>query len=174
MADIKAEGLDYLGIFRELNRKKIRYIVCGGVALNLLGIPRMTYDIDLLLKMEPSNLDTFLQVVKSWGFRPRVPVDIMGLLSDDKRRERIEKKNMKAFGIYNPRWAISEIDVLIDVAVDYETAIHRVLNKKVGGVKVPVIFPQDLIEMKRNTNRKQDEADIRYLKGLIRDGKDRI
>lgn len=48
--------LDYLGIFKELNAKGIRCIVVGGMAVNLHGIPRMTYDIDLLLDIDDRNI----------------------------------------------------------------------------------------------------------------------
>ena len=32
--------LDYLGIFRELNANSIRYVVVGGMAVNMHGVPR--------------------------------------------------------------------------------------------------------------------------------------
>jgi len=51
--------LDYLGIFKRLNEEKIKYIVVGGMAVNFLGVPRMTYDIDLLLYLEDKNLRKF-------------------------------------------------------------------------------------------------------------------
>lgn len=47
--------LDYLAIFKKLNEKEIRYIVAGGIAVNLYGIPRMTYDVDLILDLEDKN-----------------------------------------------------------------------------------------------------------------------
>jgi hypothetical protein len=54
--------LDYLAIFKRLNEKKIKYIVVGGIAVNLYGIPRMTYDLDLLLDLEDENLRRFLSL----------------------------------------------------------------------------------------------------------------
>ena len=36
--------LDYLGIFKAFNEKGIKYLVVGGIAVNLYGIPRMTCD----------------------------------------------------------------------------------------------------------------------------------
>ncbi len=48
--------IDYLNIFKKLNEKKIRYILAGGIAVNLHGIPRMTYDIDLIVDLEDRNL----------------------------------------------------------------------------------------------------------------------
>lgn len=69
--------LDYLAIFKKLNEKGIRYIVVGGIAVKLYGIPRMTCDIDLILDLEDENMKDFLQLLKGWGFKPKVPVDIM-------------------------------------------------------------------------------------------------
>lgn len=52
--------LDYLGIFKEFNRRKIKYVVGGGLAVNFHGIPRMTYDIDLLVALDDNNLRKLL------------------------------------------------------------------------------------------------------------------
>lgn len=52
---VRKEMLDYLAIFKKLNEKEIRYIVAGGIAVNLYGIPRMTYDVDLILDLEDKN-----------------------------------------------------------------------------------------------------------------------
>ncbi len=38
----------YDEVFRALSAKKARYLVAGGVAVNLLGVPRMTADLDLI------------------------------------------------------------------------------------------------------------------------------
>ncbi|PIX26488.1 MAG: hypothetical protein COZ68_01110 [Deltaproteobacteria bacterium CG_4_8_14_3_um_filter_43_13] len=68
--------LDYLGILKKMNEKGVRYIVVGGIAVNLYGIPRMTYDIDLMLDLEDKNLKKFLKLLKSWGFKPSWNSDI--------------------------------------------------------------------------------------------------
>jgi predicted nucleotidyltransferase len=38
----------YLELFRALQEQKVRYLVVGGVAVNLHGIGRLTVDIDLM------------------------------------------------------------------------------------------------------------------------------
>ena len=48
--------LDYKAIFKELNEAGIDYLVVGGLAVNFHGIPRMTYDIDLMILPEPGNI----------------------------------------------------------------------------------------------------------------------
>lgn len=155
--------LDYLAIFKELNKKKIKYIVVGGMAVNLHGVPRATYDIDLLLYLEDKNLDKFLSLMKLWGFKPRVPVDIMDFASKEKREDWIKHKNMKAFNLVNPDWALSEIDIIIDTPVDYKKALRNMTYSAIADVSIPTISIRDLLEMKKNTGRQQDKADIRYL-----------
>ena len=53
--------LDYLEIFKTFNNNGIHYIIVGGIAVNLYGIPRMTYDIDILLYLEESNAKRFVE-----------------------------------------------------------------------------------------------------------------
>ena len=48
--------LDFQRIFKELNKLKIDYLVIGGLAVNFHGVPRMTYDIDLMLLLRPENI----------------------------------------------------------------------------------------------------------------------
>lgn len=158
--------LDYLGIFSELNKSGISYVVVGGIAVNLHGIPRMTYDVDLLLDLSDKNLEKFLKLAQKWGFTPRVPVEIMELAQKEKREDWIKNKHMKAFCLINPDWAISEIDIVIDSPVSYGQAAKNVKFIMLKNIPVPLISLEDLIEMKKNTGRKQDEADIRYLRGV--------
>ena len=62
-----------------MNGKKIRYLVAGGVAVNLYGIERATGDIDLVVHLERNNLEKFVEVMKEFGFKPKVPVKLGGL-----------------------------------------------------------------------------------------------
>ena len=41
--------MEYLELFSKLEQFKVRYLICGGLAVNIYVIPRMTADIDLLL-----------------------------------------------------------------------------------------------------------------------------
>ncbi|HAR44740.1 MAG: hypothetical protein A2X56_13395 [Nitrospirae bacterium GWC2_57_13] len=158
--------LDYLGIFKRFNEEGIRYIVVGGMAVNLHGIPRMTYDIDLLLDMDDRNIESFIQLLTGWGFKPKVPVDIAEFADSAKRNDWIKNKNMKAFNLMNPEWAIREIDILIDAPVDFAKADRGKKVVLIQNVQVPVIGIDDLIVMKEKADRQQDAADVRSLKEL--------
>lgn len=158
--------LNYLEIFDRLNKAKIRYIVVGGMAVNFHGIPRMTYDIDLLLYLEDRNIEKFLKLMKRWNFKPKVPVDIMDFADGKKRKSWIKDKHMKAFNLVNPEWGISEIDIIIDTPINYQKALKNVNNIYIHNILVPTISCKDLIKMKKASDREQDKSDIRYLRKL--------
>ena len=61
-----------------LERNEIEYAVCGGLALTILGFPRATFDIDILIRNE--SLDKSFSIAKEFGF------DIHGLDMSFKER----------------------------------------------------------------------------------------
>ncbi len=158
--------LDYLEIFRKLNEAEVEYSVAGGMAVNLHGIPRMTYDIDLVLEMNDDNLRAFAELVKSWGFKPKVPVDVMDLAVSEKREDWIRNKHMKAFNLVNPSWAISEIDVLIDLPISHGEVLEHSSTFVLDGVAVRTVSIEHLIKMKEEAGRAQDLADVNHLKRI--------
>ena len=155
--------LDYLGIFKEFNAKKIKYLVVGGLAVNFYGIPRMTYDIDILLSLDDENVHAFLGLMKKWDFKPKAPVNMTDFADQVKRKDWIANKNMKAFNFVNPQWGVSEIDIILDSPISYEKAITNVKDVDLKGVLVPTISIKDLIKMKQISNRQQDISDISHL-----------
>jgi hypothetical protein len=158
--------LDYVAIFKELNRRRIRYIVVGGLAVNFYGIPRMTYDIDLLLDLEDRNLKRFLSIVKKWGFKPKIPVNIMDFSKEEKRKEWVRDKDMRAFNLINPKWPILEIDIIIRSPIDYRKAKRNIKYIRTQNVKIPLISIDDLMRMKKHSSREQDRQDLIYLKKI--------
>jgi hypothetical protein len=48
--------LDFQTVFKELNGLGIDYLVVGGLAVNFHDVPRMTYDIDLMVLLEREDI----------------------------------------------------------------------------------------------------------------------
>ena len=44
-------------VFASLNRHDVRYVVIGGIAAVLHGVPRATFDLDLLIEPSPDNAE---------------------------------------------------------------------------------------------------------------------
>lgn len=64
----------YERLFHVLNQAKVRYLVVGGVAVNLHGYPRFSADVDLLLFLEKDNLKVFGDTLRRLGYAARLPV----------------------------------------------------------------------------------------------------
>jgi len=159
--------LDYRTIFEELNKDRIDYVLVGGLAVNFHGIPRMTYDIELIIALESTNITRLVSKMTGWGYRPRIPVDPRELADKDKRSDWIVNKNMKAFTFYSESEAIAEIDLLIDSPISYEELKGRAVVFDLEGVRVPVVSVLDLIEMKMIAGRQQDLSDAEHLKIIL-------
>jgi hypothetical protein len=95
-------NLNYKKIFKGLNRAGIDYLVVGGLAVNFHGIPRMTYDLNLMLLMESDNILKMVARLTKWGYRPRAPVDPRDLADPTKRESWIVQKGLKAFSFSSP------------------------------------------------------------------------
>ncbi len=159
--------LDYRAIFKELNDSGLDYIVIGGVAVNFHGVPRMTYDIDLMVLLEKGNIIKAVAKLTDWGYRPRVPVNPEDLADESMRDSWIRDKGIRALTFYNDTTPIAEIDLVFDIPFPYDELRSRAVFMDLEGVKVPVISIQDLIELKLHTGRKQDLADVKYLKAIM-------
>jgi hypothetical protein len=60
----------YLDHFRALEAHKVRYLLVGGLALNIHGVERATMDVDLMLALDPDNTLAFVDVAKQLGMQP--------------------------------------------------------------------------------------------------------
>lgn len=89
-------GMFYLDLFRTLEARKVRYLLVGGVAMNLHGVPRMTMDVDLILAMDDANLLAFLGAASHLGLRPVAPVKPDDLLDPGTRKAWVTEKNRRA------------------------------------------------------------------------------
>lgn len=159
--------LDYLDIFKGLAEAHVDYLVVGGIAVNLHGIPRMTFDIDFIVDMDAANISRLVEKLSLWGFRPRLPIQAAMLADPCAREEWVSKRNMKAFSFVHPEQPIAEIDILLVSPAPFAELQSRALAKPLACFSVPVISIDDLILMKQNTGRAQDAADITQLRKII-------
>nr|HPQ54813.1 nucleotidyl transferase AbiEii/AbiGii toxin family protein [Spirochaetota bacterium] len=58
-------------IITTLSESDVDFIICGGVALVLHGIERMTMDLDLSVDLREQNLQRFIDAMKKLGLVPR-------------------------------------------------------------------------------------------------------
>lgn len=63
---------DILLVLSELEGHGVRYVLLGGAAMAVHGIPRMTRDIDCLFPVDPGNNTKLLAALKSLGRKLRL------------------------------------------------------------------------------------------------------
>lgn len=56
-----------LDVFRSFQRHDVKYVVIGGIASVLYGVPRATFDMDILIEATPENADRLLHALLDAG-----------------------------------------------------------------------------------------------------------
>lgn len=55
-------------LFASLQKAEVRYVVIGGIASVLHGVPRATFDLDILIDPTPENAERLLRAMREAGF----------------------------------------------------------------------------------------------------------
>ncbi|MBN2014938.1 MAG: hypothetical protein JW778_07145 [Candidatus Altiarchaeota archaeon] len=156
----------YEDVFRELNKRRVKYLVVGGVAIVLHGVVRLTVDLDLMVHLGRENLAKFIDVLGYLGYKPKAPVKASDLLNPEKRSEWRQKKNMMVFSFYNPKKPFEVVDVFIDEPIDFDKAYTERKVFKAKGIRIPVISLEGIKKLKEISGRTQDVADMKALNEL--------
>ena len=142
-----------LRILDSFNQHDVEYVLVGGAAVVLYGMPRMTEDIDVVVKMDKDNLQ-------------KLRKSLHELFDDDE----IDEINHDELGKYAVIRYISPDQEMIDIIgnlgekFDFDRVKYQ--TKAVSGVEIRIALPESLIEMKKNTYREKDKIDIMFLKRL--------
>ncbi|MBU1888189.1 MAG: nucleotidyltransferase [Candidatus Omnitrophica bacterium] len=154
----------YEEVFRELNKKKVKYVVAGGIAVNLHGVPRVTGDLDLIIYLGIENISKFSKAMEELGYKPRIPVKIEDFSVEKNREAWIKNKGMAVFSLWNKDIPYRIIDVFVKDLVDFKELYKDRVNIRAGMFKIPVVSIEHLIRLKQMAGRKQDISDIVSLK----------
>jgi hypothetical protein len=162
----------FKGLFSSLNQATVRYMVAGGIAVNLYGIERATADVDIVLKLEKRNLLKFIKVAKRLGLKPKIPVKLDDFIDPEKRKSWRMDKGMLVFSLYDPKNPFFLIDIFTEIPFDFDAVYHQRKKMKFENIFIPVVPIKELIAMKEKSDRPQDRADVFHLKKIMHDWKD--
>lgn len=122
-------------------------IIIGGIAASLLGRPRLTADIDAMVMLECSELDSFVYAALREGLVPRTPDAV-----EFARRYRV-------LLLYHPGSNIN-IDVSLGSLPFEREAVARSTLHNLGSISIRLPTPEDLIIQKAVAGRPKDMQDI--------------
>jgi hypothetical protein len=149
----------YEDVFKALNKEKVRYLVVGGVAVNLYGFPRATLDLDLVISLDENNRKSFYQIMKDLNFRSKKSELARKLILGEYPPEKI-----KVVTFYRDEFEL--IDVFIHNPFDFENAYEQRKIFRSGKMTISTIPYDLLISMKRASDRDRDLVDIGYLEKI--------
>ena len=159
-------------LFSALNKESVKYMVAGGIAVNLYGIERATGDIDLIIGLDEENVAKFIRVTRKLGLRPKIPVSLDDFGYTEKRKEWIDHKGMTVFTVYDVENPFFLIDIFVESPFDFDTVFEKREKMEFEDTVIPVVPIMDLIAMKEKSARPQDKADIFYLKKIMEEWSD--
>lgn len=151
--DIFEEEL--LNYWRSLNHHGVRYIMVGGVAINLNGYNRATNDIDVWIEDTIENRRKYRQAFKEYSGIDLYMMDKMQLIP-----------GWTDFVLNNG----FKLDLMFYMKgleqYSFEECLSQSNIADIDGVKVPFLHINFLIANKKAVNRPKDQTDVIYLEEI--------
>lgn len=155
-------------LLHSLAQAKVQYVLVGGLAVQLHGFLRSTFDIDLVLAMNDENIDRFIAVAKHHGLVPANPVSIDSLKNANQIEQWYREKGMLSFALREPQIGGSVVDILVRPDVPFDRLIANAVAGELFAMQVQIASIDDLLTMKRIANRPKDQLDIVALEKIKR------
>jgi hypothetical protein len=140
--------------FASFQKHEVRYIVIGGIASVLYGVPRATFDLDILIDATPENIRRLLDSLLEAGMGTASLTNVDEILSHEitifKDHVRIDVQTSTPGLNFQDAWA------------------HR-NTLEYQGQSFYVASREDLISSKKAAGRDVDLDDVRLLELPIKD-----
>lgn len=135
-------------VFESLQSHDVRYVVIGGIAAVLHGVPRATFDLDILIEATEGNAERLLQALRSAGFGTADLIDAGGILANE-------------ITVFNDR---VRIDVQTSTpGIEFDDAWSSCETMSYRGQEFFVVSRTHLIDSKKASGRPRDLDDVRVL-----------
>ena len=121
--------------------------IIGGVAASVLGRPRLTQDIDVLVMLERHEWAPFLKAGRDFGFVPRIDDAL-----DFAETSRVLLVLHQPSGV--------SIDIVLGALPLEDEIVRGARNVEIAGVRLPLAAPESIVVMKTLARRARDIADI--------------
>ena len=155
-------------ILKTLNNNRIKYLIVGGVAVNIHGYQRMTHDLDLVIQLIPENIKNALTALNNIGYSPAVPVTVSELINPEIRQQWITHKNMTVLSLISNLQPDTTLDIFITEPFNFDAEYNSSEIVELDtDLSVHIISLPSLIRMKQKVARNKDIDDIQHLKYIM-------
>lgn len=150
-----------------LHDAHVRYIMVGGMAVVAHGYGRMTFDIDIVIKLDRQNVLLAFSALAKAGYRPRVPITPEQFADASSREALIKEKGMMVLNLWSDQYRDTAVDIFVSEPFDFDSAEKSALCESLeDGTPVRFANIQTLIQMKKRAGREKDLDDVRHLEKL--------
>lgn len=151
------------GLLEHLLRHGVDFVVVGGVAATLHGSERYTFDLDICPAQDPENLDALGSALIE------IEASLRGIEEDVPFVP--DARSLAGIEILTLSTSLGPLDVLVRPhgSPPY-SALRRRATRMDAGQSAPVLVASidDLIAMKRESDRPKDRQDVERLEALAR------
>ena len=135
-------------VFASFQQHQVKYVVIGGIAAVLHGVPRATFDLDILIEATPENAQKLLNALLEANLGTAALISAQELLANE-------------ITVFSDR---VRVDVqTLTPGVDFATAWETRETMNYQGQDFFVLSKPNLIAAKRAGGRKVDLEDARLL-----------
>jgi hypothetical protein len=140
----------------------VEFVVVGGIAATLYGSDRDTFDLDIRPSTDAANLEVLGRALVDVDARLRGVEEDVPFVPDGRTLARIQILTLDT--------SFGPLDVLMrpDGFPPYRQLRARAETLDLGQVAVLVASIDDLLEMKRASNRDKDKLDVETLEAIKR------
>ena len=128
----------YFELLKELFDRQIQYLIVGGLAVNLHGIPRVTQDIDIIILMTKSNIKKLNSVLKELDYIPRLPINPDDLMNPEIVKTWIKDRNLKAFSFHHKTDDYKGVDIVLVHPLDFLSKAFVKSNGLTNTISTPL------------------------------------
>ena len=136
------------GVFRSFQQHDVKYVVIGGIAAILHGVPRATFDLDILIEATPDNAQRLLDALLDAGLGTAALTSPGDVLANEitvfKDRVRVDVQTSTPGLRFAEAWSQR-------TTITYQ------------GQEFFILAKDDLIRSKRAAGRPVDLEDVRLL-----------
>ena len=139
-----------------LNKSDIYYCLIGGLAVGMVSRPRATEDIDLLVLLNEQDRGSIVNLLRD-EFELIQDDNVMNFKDTTILRVVIRESHKKDKSLVI-------VDFIFANNAIYKKAVYNPIKLIVDGITIPVASPENLIEIKKLSNRPQDLLDIQAIR----------
>lgn len=155
-------------VFNALNNAKVRYLVAGGIAVNIHGYQRMTSDLDIVIQLDSANIKSAMNSLKQLGYLPLIPVDANDFANPINRQIWITTKNMQVLSLQSQQHPETTIDIFVNEPFDFDLEYKTsTIAELTNDISFNIVNIPALIKMKQLAGRAKDLDDIEHLKIVL-------